>query len=77
MNKELQFGAPCRARCSAPARYIGFGKCLYVSAMCNDLGVDLAKEPTGNESDFPLPSTLDVIRYANEEAIKHKEAENE
>lgn len=52
----MKFGDVCRARCSAPARYIGSGKALFVSAMDNDLGINDAIEPIGGEERLPLPS---------------------
>jgi hypothetical protein len=61
--RTLRIGAYCRAKCSAPARYIGFGKCLYVSAMTNELIVNEAREPDGNEYKLPLPSTWNVIKW--------------
>jgi hypothetical protein len=51
---DLQFGDVCRAKCTAPARYFGYGKCLYISAQDNDFGVDDALPPLGNEIEFPL-----------------------
>lgn len=62
---NLSFGDICRARCTAPARYLGNGKCLFVSAMCNELCIDDAASPTGEESNFPLP-TDDELRAALE-----------
>jgi hypothetical protein len=63
----IQIGKRCRAKCTAPARYIGFGKCLYVSAMTNELCVDWATPPKGNESKLPLPSFWDVMKFAVKE----------
>ena len=37
---ELAPGAFCRAACSAPARYIGDGWCIFVSAVDNNLCLD-------------------------------------
>ena len=52
----MNHGDICRARCGAPARYLKDGRCLYISAQDNDLGVDWAKEATGGEERLPLPS---------------------
>lgn len=62
----MDIGDPCRAKCSAPARYLGSGRCLYVSACGNELGEDDAEMPCGNEHDFPLPSDEDLKQW-----IKH------
>ena len=49
-------GSPVRAACTAPARYLDHGYCLYVSAMCNDLGMDIAIEPMTPTQKTVLPS---------------------
>lgn len=59
----MKRGDGCRARCSAPARYLGNGKCLFVSAMTNELCVDEATEATGGEERLPLPSDEDLARF--------------
>lgn len=51
---SLKWGDVCRAKCSAPARYIGNGKCIYISSMGNERGVDDAEPPRGGEETFPL-----------------------
>lgn len=60
-----QCGHMCRAKCSAPAKYIGRGKCLFISAMDNDLCVDDAVPPIGNESSFPLPPHTVMMKAAS------------
>ncbi len=55
-----QLGDICRAKCSAPARYLADERCLYVSAMCNELSEDEACPATGGEERFPLPSWEDL-----------------
>lgn len=55
-------GDICRAKCSAPARYLMKGKCLFISAMCNDLMTDDAVPATGGEERFPLPSDADLLK---------------
>ena len=68
MIKEIQslkWGDQCRAKCGAPARYIGNGRCLFVSASCNDLCKDDAAPPKGNEHEFPLPDDYDLRSNAN------------
>ena len=57
-------GDICRAKCSAPARYLGGGKCLFVSSMCNALCVDDARPATGGESALPLPTDAEVAEHA-------------
>lgn len=66
-------GDRCRGKCSAPARYVGQGLCLFVSAQDNSLAVDFAVEPTGGEDALPAPSDeeldgakamLDHFRFA-------------
>ncbi len=59
-------GDVCRAKCSAPARYIGGGKCLFVSSMCNGLSTDDARPATGGEERFPLPTDAEVAERAEE-----------
>jgi hypothetical protein len=56
----MQFGQFCRAKCSAPARYIALGKCLYVSAQDNSLCVDDARPAVGGEDRLPHPSDDDL-----------------
>lgn len=56
----LEFGDLCRAKCGAPARYIGYGKALYVSSTTNELVIDdadtvLYDEGSGQACDLPLP----------------------
>ena len=60
----MQFGDLCRAKCSAPARYLGHGRCLFVSAMCNDLMDDEARPATGGEDRYPLPTHDDLMDFA-------------
>jgi hypothetical protein len=49
-------GDVCRARCTAPARYLAEDLCLYVSAMSNDLSVDVAEEQSVVFANPVLPS---------------------
>ena len=56
MPDPMKLGDICRAACTAPARYLADGKCLFVSAMCNDLCIDKAAPPMGGEDKMPLPS---------------------
>jgi hypothetical protein len=63
--RTVAFGDFVRAKCSAPARAIGNGKCVYVSAMCNDLSVDdidMAAE-WENGYDLPLPSDGELQEF--------------
>ena len=59
----MKFGEMCRTKQGAPARYIGNGKALYVSAMDNDLVVSDAINRSGGEENFPLPSLKDCRKY--------------
>jgi hypothetical protein len=52
----MKFGDYCRSRGGAPARYVGRGFCLYVSAMTNDLMIDKAAPADGSEWQFPMPT---------------------
>jgi hypothetical protein len=61
---SLNVGDLCRTSEGAPARYIGGGKALYISAMCNDLSVSDARLARGNEGDFPLPTDEEVTQKA-------------
>jgi hypothetical protein len=56
MMLGLKFGDACRAETNAPARYFGYGKCLYLSAFRKELTAGDALPPTGNEESFPLPT---------------------
>lgn len=58
----MERGDICRARCSAPARYLGQGKCVFISAMGNEVEMDEARPPGGGEERFPLPSDADLDR---------------
>ena len=53
---DINFAEACRARCGAPARFIGDGLCLFISAMSNDLCVDMALPAIGGELSLPLPT---------------------
>ena len=57
---KLKIGDICRAKCTAPARYIGNGRCLYVSATTNDIGEDNAQPATGGENNLPLVSDKEI-----------------
>ena len=61
---SLQVGDVCRTAEGAPARYIGGGRALYVSAMCNDLGVSEARFAKGGEERLPLPTDEEVQQRA-------------
>lgn len=52
----MRFGDVCRASCSAPARYLNDGLCVWISCMSNDVMVTEAAEATGGEARFPLPT---------------------
>lgn len=52
----MKTGDLCRAKCSAPARYLGDGRCLFVSACDNSLMEDDAIPAVGGEERLPLPT---------------------
>ena len=62
----MEFGDVCRARCTAPARYIKDGVCGYISSMCNDLCCDIAESPTGGEMELPFPSDAQLRALIDE-----------
>lgn len=62
----MRRGDVCRARCTAPARYLGNGQCVFVSAMGNEVEMDEARPPEGGEERFPLPSDADLERMERE-----------
>lgn len=58
---DLPLGAPCRLSVGSPARFLGAGRGLAVSAQDNDLLRGDALPPKGNEQEFPLPSDQQVL----------------
>ncbi len=52
----MRLGDICRAKCTAPARYVDKGLCLYVSAQDNEIMMDKAAPAKGGEKRLPLPS---------------------
>lgn len=60
----LELGDPCRTKEGAPARYIGKGEALFVSASTNDLLVSRARLAQGGEERFPLPTDEEVRHFA-------------
>lgn len=59
----LPFGAVCLARCSAPARSLGNGRCLFISCCDNSLTEDQALPPQGGEERFPLPADDELAQW--------------
>jgi hypothetical protein len=57
---EFKFGDVCRAKCTAPARYFGYGLCLYISSSCNDLCIDAAEQTFSDEETLPLPTDREL-----------------
>jgi hypothetical protein len=51
----MRFGDTCRAKNGAPARFIGYGFCMYVSAQSNCVHIAEAVPSTGGEERLPLP----------------------
>jgi len=58
----MKFFQICRAKCTAPARYLRDGKCVFISAMCNDIGIDEAVPATGGEKYLPLPTMSEMLK---------------
>lgn len=64
MKNKVEFGDVVRAKCSAPARAISSTKCLFVSSMCNDLGIDnIDFDVSWDSNNLPLPSDKDLKNY--------------
>ncbi len=67
----MRIGDIVKARCSAFGRYIGFNKCIYVSALGgNDIGEDVIasnKIYLPEEVSQPLPSLKTTIEHVSEE----------
>lgn len=57
---DLQPGDFCRAKTGNAARYVGEGKCVYVSAMTNDLFLADAIPAEGDEAKRVVPDMEDV-----------------
>lgn len=64
--RNVSLGDLVRAKCTAQARAIGNGKCVYVSAMSNELCVDDIDMTAdwSNEYNLPLPDDEDLKHYA-------------
>jgi hypothetical protein len=60
---EIKIGDVCRAKCTAPARYVGDGQCLFVSAQDNSLNLDDARPAKGGEENLPLPSDRELEAF--------------
>lgn len=52
----VRYGDRVRLRCSATGLYLANGVGLYVSAMCNDLGIDRVAPGVEPWADSPVPS---------------------
>ncbi len=64
LNRIPFFGDVVRAKCGAVARYINFGKCLYVSSMCNELCVDYVDmEADWKNDNLHLPDDKEMERF--------------
>ena len=59
----LRIGALCR-RGPSPARYVGGGKALAVSAQDSYLMLGDASPPSGGEDNLPLPTAREVLQRA-------------
>ena len=64
--RSVSFGDLVRAKCTSQARAIGNGKCVYVSAMWNELCVDAIDMTAdwSNKYNLPLPSDEELKHYA-------------
>jgi hypothetical protein len=60
--KMLKFGDECRAACTAPARYLDDGLCVWVSAQNNDIMVS----PTDGNG----PQTANGLPLVSDEALE-------
>ena len=70
MKNKVEFGDVVRAKCSAPARAISSTKCLFVSSMCNDLGIDnIDFDVSWDSNNLPLPSDEDLEKYKEQDKI--------
>ena len=70
MKNKVEFGDVVRAKCSAPARAISSTKCLFVSSMCNDLGIDdINFDVSWDSNNLPLPSDDDLEKYKEQDKI--------
>lgn len=56
----MKIGQKCIASCGAPAIYIGFGKCVWVSAMCNDTEISNVSRRKCQDKDYILPDEAEV-----------------
>lgn len=65
----MRFGDTCRALCGAPARYVGFGICAYVSGQSNCVHLNPAIPACGGEDHLPLPMDK-TLRKARPIAFK-------
>ena len=65
-SPELKFGDRCRALCSAPARYIEQGYCLYLSSQDHELNFDLTDMNPCNPppSNLSYPSDRELYKKA-------------
>jgi len=59
----FSFGDIVKAKCTAIGRYIGKGKCVYISAMCNDRFIDDVKEKCGNTYNLPVVDDKELENY--------------
>ncbi len=63
VSDMFSFGDIVKAKCTATGRYIGKGKCVYISAMCNDRGIDDVKEKCENIRNLPVVDDKELENY--------------
>lgn len=51
----MTLGDHCRTTSGAPARYVGYGLCLYISCQDNELCMHRCRPATGGEAELPQP----------------------
>lgn len=56
MSDHIAFGKECVAHCGAPAKSLGGGLCLYVSAQDNSLHIDRSRLLASTSPNLPLPT---------------------
>lgn len=60
----MKLGDVCRAKCTAPARYLKDGRCLFIPVLDpNEFQEDDAIPPKGGEERFPLPTDEELQEW--------------
>jgi hypothetical protein len=70
-ERKLKMGDLCRARCGAPARSLGNGRCLFIPVLDSKmLQEDEERPPDGTELDFPLPLMKELEAWPERVAVE-------